>query len=101
MQVDHQVIAIERLQTAGGHIGGIVRMLDDDRPIDDILQQLAAVEAAIQGVRKLLVCEFLGQQLSELCSESCSQQRAAISHEIYTFLRASPHRLLEKHAEDI
>lgn len=44
MQADHQVTIIERLRTAGGQIGGSVRMLDDDRPIDDILQQLAAME---------------------------------------------------------
>lgn len=99
MQGDYKVLAIKRLQIARGHIGGIVQMIAADREIGDILLQLEAVEASIQAIRNLLASEYLGRQLSELCSASCPDQRIEISREIYAFLHCAPDRLLDGHGE--
>jgi DNA-binding FrmR family transcriptional regulator len=45
-------LARRRLQTARGHLGAVVRMLEADRYCVDILHQLSAVEAAITRARQ-------------------------------------------------
>ena len=44
-----------RLRRIEGQVRGIQRMIDDQRPVADILVQLAAVRAALAGVGRELV----------------------------------------------
>ena len=47
--------AIGRLRRIEGQVQGIQRMLHDDKPCTEVLLQLAAVEGAVEQVRKLLL----------------------------------------------
>ena len=44
-----------RLKKIEGQIRGIARMIDEDVYCDDVLNQITSVEAAMNGVRKLLL----------------------------------------------
>ena len=54
-----------RLKRIAGQVAGIQRMVEDDRYCVDVLQQVAAVRAALDGVGKLV----LGQHV-ETCVAS-------------------------------
>lgn len=47
--------ARKRIRRIAGQVGGIERMIDDDRYCVDVLLQVAAVRAALDGVGKLLL----------------------------------------------
>jgi DNA-binding FrmR family transcriptional regulator len=50
---------IKRLRRAGGHLNGIVEMIEAGRPCIDIAQQLQAVEKAIAQAKKTLIHDHL------------------------------------------
>lgn len=48
-----------RLKRARGQVGGIERMLEDNRPCREILQQLAAAQEALRAASKVMVRNYL------------------------------------------
>ena len=47
LETDAMVAVVKRLRRAEGQIGGIIRMIEDGRECQDIVNQLAAVSKAI------------------------------------------------------
>jgi DNA-binding FrmR family transcriptional regulator len=47
--------AMKRIRRIAGQVGGIERMIEEDRYCVDVLLQVAAVRAALDGVGKLLL----------------------------------------------
>src|SRR3972149_8808481 len=43
-----------RLQSADGHLGSIIKMVENDRPAQDVLKQLSAVQAALNKINILV-----------------------------------------------
>lgn len=60
-----------RLKRIAGQVAGIQRMVEDDRYCVDVLQQVAAVRAALDGVGKLV----LGQHVETCVAEACASGR--------------------------
>ena len=57
---DHQRERMQsRLNRIEGQVRGISRMLDDQRPCKEVLQQLASVQAALRGVTKDVLRNYL------------------------------------------
>lgn len=50
---------IDRLSRIEGHIGGIKRMIEEDRPCSSLIIQVAAVQAAIKKVGLILIEDHL------------------------------------------
>jgi DNA-binding FrmR family transcriptional regulator len=48
-----------RLSRIEGQIGGILEMIEEERPCRDILIQLLAVSSALKGVTSLFLKEYL------------------------------------------
>ena len=48
-----------RLNRIEGQVRGVSRMLDDQRPCKEVLQQLASVQAALRGVTKDVLRNYL------------------------------------------
>lgn len=46
---------INRLKRAQGQIGGILKMIEDDRPCPDVLTQLSAVQASLDKTSKIII----------------------------------------------
>ena len=62
---DHEKLQ-KRLNRIEGQVRGIARMLEEDRPADEILQQLLAVRAALKSAAGVLVERHLVEQLNLL-----------------------------------
>jgi CsoR family transcriptional regulator, copper-sensing transcriptional repressor len=46
---------IQRLKSARGHLDAVIRMVDDDRYCIDVLQQVGAVQAALDRSRRSIL----------------------------------------------
>jgi DNA-binding FrmR family transcriptional regulator len=55
---DHRKL-IARLNRIHGQVGGVRRMVEDDRPCMDVLKQIAAVSGAVRGVGMLVLEDHL------------------------------------------
>lgn len=49
----------KRLARIEGHVGGIRRMIDEDKNYADIVQQISAVRAALDGVIEVMVQDLV------------------------------------------
>lgn len=52
MQTETKASVLRRLNRVGGQIGGIARMVEDDRYCIDIVTQIGAVRAALRKVEE-------------------------------------------------
>ncbi len=59
MSADKREEALKRLARAGGQVAGISRMIDDGRHCTDVLQQIAAVQKALDAVGNLVLRNYL------------------------------------------
>ena len=48
--IDDKEDLVKRLRRIGGQVGGLERMVDEERPCVDILTQVSAVRAALDGL---------------------------------------------------
>ena len=47
--------AIHRLKSVGGHVNGVVKMLEDDRYCIDVIKQIQAVQTALARVSETIL----------------------------------------------
>ena len=59
LETDAMVAVVKRLRRAEGQIGGIIRMIEDGRECQDIVNQLAAVSKAIERAGFLTIARGL------------------------------------------
>ncbi len=59
MSAEKREEALKRLARAGGQVAGISRMIDDGRHCTDVLQQIAAVQKALDAVGNLVLRNYL------------------------------------------
>lgn len=67
MQIDSDELAgvLKRLKRAQGQIGGIIRMIEEDRDCREIVTQLAAVSKALDRAGFAVIAAGLRQCLTE------------------------------------
>jgi DNA-binding FrmR family transcriptional regulator len=76
-----------RLARIEGQVRGIGRMLETDRPCVEVLQQLASIQAALRGVSKTVMRNYL-----ERCATDASRSGDAAVYDelmeaIYKFAK--------------
>ena len=59
MPADKREEALRRLARAAGQVNGISRMVEDGRHCTDVLQQIAAVQKALDAVGNLVLRNYL------------------------------------------
>ena len=57
---------ISRLKTARGHLEGVLGMIDDNASCIDLLMQLSAIRAALNGISHLIVQHHVDHCFMEL-----------------------------------
>ncbi len=62
---DRKVAVRRRLNRARGQVEGIDRMLEENRPCAEILQQIAATQEALRAAGKLMVRSYLEKCATE------------------------------------
>ena len=59
MPVDQREEALKRLARASGQVAGFSRMIDDGRHCTEVLQQIAAVQKALDAVGNIVLRNYL------------------------------------------
>ena len=78
----------KRLNRIEGQVRGIARMLEDGRPVYEILQQLLAVRAALTSAAGVLAERHLIEQLNVLGqTKNKSAREKATSYLVHDLLR--------------
>ncbi len=75
-----------RLKSTEGHIRGIARMIDKNRPYASVIQQIQAVQGSLKQAQLLLIRAQLDRCLCEL-EERDREQFQALRDELLSFLR--------------
>ena len=67
MKFESEVVpeALDRLRRANGQLGGIIRMIEQGRDCQDVVQQLAAVGRAVDRVGLKLLAGQLRQCMTD------------------------------------
>lgn len=66
------------MKRAGGHLNGVIEMIEAGRPCLDIAQQLHAVEKAIAQAKKTLIQDHLDHCLEEVVGPLDRERRQSI-----------------------
>ncbi|MER8555167.1 metal-sensing transcriptional repressor [Mesorhizobium sp. M1217] len=69
---------VKRLKRAGGHLKGVIEMIEAGRPCLDLAQQLHAVEKAISQAKKTLIQDHLNHCLEDVVGPLAREQRRSI-----------------------
>lgn len=57
-----------RLKRSAGQLGGVLRMMDEGRPCDDVLVQLSAVKSSIDKAMKLVIARNINNCVDNMTS---------------------------------
>ena len=57
-----------RLKRSAGQLDGVLRMLDEGRPCDDVLVQLSAVKSSIDKAMKLVIARNINNCVDNMTS---------------------------------
>lgn len=75
-----------RLKRIAGQVAGIERMLDDDRPLADVITQVSAARAALGSVASILLTRHVEQRATEAIeTESPRERRELIDQLVRLF----------------
>ena len=80
---------VRRLRCAAGHLEAVIKMAETDEPCEQVIHQLAAVEAAIHAAgTKVIICEAQASQVIILESPSLMQRNTELKRLqlLYTIL---------------
>lgn len=56
---------LQRLKTTQGHLGGVIRMLEEEKDCLDILTQISAIKAAVNKIEVGILKNYLHKCLQE------------------------------------
>lgn len=74
--------ALVRLKTVEGHIRGIERMLDSDAYCIDVIQQIQAVQSALNKISSIILDEHLNSCLIKAVRGDDPDERERVLKEI-------------------
>ena len=60
MQKDTRASVLKRLSRVGGQVGGIARMVENDRYCIDVVTQISAVRAALRRIEEEVLEDHVG-----------------------------------------
>jgi CsoR family transcriptional regulator, copper-sensing transcriptional repressor len=75
----------DRLRRAEGQVRGVQRMLDDNRPCEEIVTQLLAARSALDQIMRELLTERVTECVATLPPH---EARAAVSRAVALLVRA-------------
>jgi DNA-binding FrmR family transcriptional regulator len=75
-----------RLKRIAGQVAGIQRMLDNDRSLLEVVNQLSAVRAALGGVTNIILGSHVEERANEmLASDNARERRELVSELVDLF----------------
>lgn len=79
--------AVQRLKSVGGHINGIIRMLEDDRYCIDVIKQVQAVQAALNRVNEEILDSHLRTCVTTAVQGDDPEDRERVLNEVTEVFR--------------
>jgi DNA-binding FrmR family transcriptional regulator len=76
-----------RLSRIEGQVRGVARMLDEHRPCVQVLQQLASVQAALRGISKFVLRNYLERCATDAIRSGDTAIYDELMEAIYKFAR--------------
>jgi len=74
--------ALKRIKNIEGHIGGIYRMIEEDKYCVDVIRQIQAVQAALNKVQSIILEEHLNSCLISAVQGDDDRDRERVLKEI-------------------
>lgn len=81
--------AIRRLKNVEGHVRGIQRMIEEDKYCIDVIQQIQAVQAALNKVSTVILEGHLHSCLITAVRGDDPDERERVLHEISNIFEAA------------
>ena len=78
---------VSRLNRAEGQIRGVARMVEEQRPCLEVLQQLASVQAALRGASKTVLRNYLERCATESIRAGDTSVYDELMDAIYKFAK--------------
>lgn len=88
MSADERASMLRRLKSIEGHVRGIERMVAEDAYCIDVIQQIKAVQAALDKVADLTLRDHLDHCVVEAVRGDDADARARVLDEILTVFGA-------------
>lgn len=76
-----------RLSRIEGQVRGVARMVDEQRPCIEVLQQLASVQAALKGVTKDVLRNYLERCATDAIKSGDTNVYDELMEAIYKFAK--------------
>lgn len=90
MQSDTKSAVLKRLKRVAGQVGGIGRMVKDDRYCIDVVTQISAVRAALRRIEEEVLNDHVGHCVAAaIKSDNRDEQRRKVSELMEVIARAS------------
>jgi DNA-binding FrmR family transcriptional regulator len=77
----------DRLNRIEGQVRGVARMLEGQRPCMEVLQQLASVQAALKGLTKTVLRNYLERCATDAIRSGDSAVYDELMEAIYKFVK--------------
>lgn len=78
---------LDRLSRIEGQVRGVARMLEYERPCIEVLQQLASVQAALRGVTKAVLRNYLERCATDAIRSGDAAVYDELMEAIYKFVK--------------
>jgi DNA-binding FrmR family transcriptional regulator len=89
MQKETKAAVLKRLSRIGGQVGGLARMVEEDRYCIDVVTQISAVRAALRRAEEEILRDHVGHCVEHaIASGNKAEQRRKISEIIDVLGRA-------------
>jgi DNA-binding FrmR family transcriptional regulator len=89
MRTEAKTAVLKRLKRIEGQVGGLVRMVEDDRYCIDVVTQIAAVRAALRRAEEEVLNDHLGHCVEHaIMSGDKADQRRKIAELMEVLKRA-------------
>jgi len=77
----------DRLSRVQGQVRGVAKMLDEQRACLEVLQQLASIQAALRGVSKIVMRNYLERCATDAIRSDDPRAYDELMDAIYKFAR--------------
>ncbi len=74
---EHKQAALQRLKTIRGHLDGLIKMVDSEVYCPELMKQVAAVQASLERVNRILLQNHLETCVTEAIQQGGGREKIA------------------------
>jgi DNA-binding FrmR family transcriptional regulator len=91
IRVEDKSKLVTRLHIVNGHVASIVRMMESGRPAEEVLRQLAAVQASLAQINLLVYNQEVNAFASKMRNQATDQERWLAAQRLLNIFRIQSH----------